>query len=113
MSSRDQVWLRCWSMTKYSLTHRGTLSSTGGSSDLFSSATWPLIAGKLANVRYHLTANSIAAVSESDGFRRGNINTHTVTGIAPAMFTKLKFGYASTGTFGVDVVISAVRLKFR
>ena len=95
------------------LRHRGTLSSTGGSSDLFTSATWPLIAGKLANVRYHLTASSIATISESDGFRRGNINTHTVTGIAPAMFTKLKFGYASTGTFGADVVISAVRLKFR
>ena len=95
------------------LRHRGTLSSTGGSSDLFTSATWPLIAGKLANVRYHLTASSIATIGESDGFRRGNINTHTVTGIAPAMFTKLKFGYASTGTFGADVVISAVRLKFR
>lgn len=94
------------------LRHRATLVSTGGASDLTSSASFPLIVGKVATVKYSLLTSGIAALSEPDGFRRGNISTHTVTSIAPATFSKLKFGYASPSTFGANVVISAVRLRF-
>lgn len=94
------------------LRHRRTLSSGGLASDLISSSSFPFAVGKLATSCYRLDCDtSIATLSEPDGFRRGNINTHGVTSLSLDLFSKLKFGYASPSTYGSNVVISSVKFR--
>lgn len=97
-----------------SLQTRGTVSSGGVASDLTSSATYPLVAGNVCKFRHSLDIPSkIARLRTEDGYKVGNINTHTITGMSSSMITKIKFGYASPSTFGGDVIIKRVRISFR
>lgn len=97
-----------------SLQTRGTVSSGGVASDLTSSATYPLVAGNVCKFRHSLDIPSkVARLRTEDGYKVGNINTHTITGMSSSMITKIKFGYASPSTFGGDVIIKRVRISFR
>lgn len=90
------------------------MSSGGVASDLTSSATYPLVAGNVCKFRHSLDIPSkIARLRTEDGYKVGNINTHTITGMSSSMITKIKFGYASPSTFGGDVIIKRVRISFR
>lgn len=97
-----------------SLQTRGTVSSGGVASDLTSSATYPLVVGNVCKFRHSLDIPSkIARLRTEDGYKVGNTNIHTLTGMSSSMVSKIKFGYASPSTFGGDVVIKRVRIAFR
>jgi hypothetical protein len=92
---------------------RSTIANASGSSDLTSSASFPVTVGNFYRLESDIDLpSSIAKLKTIDGFKRGNIFTHTITSMTSSMATKIKFGYASTSTFGGDVVIKRVRISF-
>lgn len=92
---------------------RITAAVASQASDLFGSASFPFVAGRKYALKFSLDCeNSVARMWGQDNSARGNINVTPITAISPATLSKLKLGYASTGTFGVDVVVSRIRVWF-
>lgn len=92
---------------------RITAAVASQASDLFGSASFPFVAGRKYALKFSLDCeNSVAQMWGQNNSARGNINVTPITAISPATLSKLKLGYASTGTFGVDVVVSRIRVWF-
>lgn len=93
---------------------RATTSSSGQSTDLTSSASYPMVAGRDYTLIHNVDLKTkVAALRTVDGFKIGNTNTHAITSLLSALLSKIKFGYASPSTFGGDVIIKRVRISFR
>ncbi|HEI0101334.1 TPA: hypothetical protein SIE44_004371 [Escherichia coli] len=93
---------------------RATTSSSGQATDLTSSASFPMTAGRDYTLIHDVDLKAkVAALRTVDGFKIGNTNTHAITSLLSELLSKIKFGYSSPSTFGGDVVIKRVRIALR
>lgn len=95
-----------------SVVPRVTTISSGVTSDLFGNASFPYISGRTYKLIYTIDCvKKVAKMFSSDNDMRGNIMTTNISSLPSSVLSKMKFGYASAGAYGSDVVVKSVRLS--
>lgn len=96
-----------------SVVPRVTTLSSGVVSDLFASETFPYTSGRTYKLVYTIDCNKkVAKMFSPENGMRGNTVPTEITNLPSTVLSKIKFGYASAGAYGTDVVIKSVRLSF-
>lgn len=92
---------------------RVTTLASGVTSDLFGNTNFPYTAGRTYILEYTIDCvNKVAEMFSPDNAMRGNINTTAVSDLPSTVMSKIRFGHASSGAYGTDVVIKSMRLSF-
>ena len=95
-----------------SVVPRVTALSSGVTSDLFGNASFPYTNGRTYKLIYTIDCvKKVAKMFSPDNGMRGNTVTTNISSLPSSVLSKMKFGYASAGAYGADVVVKSVRLS--
>ena len=95
-----------------SVVPRVTTLSSGVTSDLFANSSFPYTNGRTYKLIYTIDCvKKVAKMFSPDNIMRGNIATTAISNLPSTALSKIKFGYASAGAYGTDVVVKSVRLS--
>lgn len=96
-----------------SVVPRATASVSSVVSDLFASQSFPYTSGQTYKLIYMIDCDKgVAKMFSPESIMRGNAVPTKITNLPSSALSKIKFGHASAGAYGADVVIKSVRLSF-